>query len=111
MGAIVRKGDDRWFDLVRWTCAVLVTAEQAGVTSANADEKRRSGEPGVQRLPGAQGDLGKALGVDNAWALNAIKQVGNYAERWDRNIAPLGLERGPNRLATQGGLMYAPPLR
>jgi general L-amino acid transport system substrate-binding protein len=111
VGAMVRKGDDRWFDLVRWTGAALLAAEQAGVTSANAEEKRRSNDPGLQRLLGAQGDLGRALGVDNAWALNAIKQVGNYAEIWDRNLAPLGLDRGANRLATQGGLMWAPPLR
>ncbi len=111
VGAMVRKGDERWFDLVRWTGAALLAAEQAGVTSANADEKRRSPDPALQRLLGAQGDLGRALGVDNAWALNAIKQVGNYAEIWDRNLAPLGLDRGANRLATQGGLMWAPPLR
>lgn len=111
VGAMVRKGDDRWFDLVRWTGAALLAAEQAGVTSANADEKRRSPDPALQRLLGAQGDLGKALGVDNDWAFNAVKQVGNYAEIWDRNLAPLGLDRGANRLASQGGLMWAPPLR
>ena len=111
VGAMVRKGDDRWFDLVRWTGAALLAAEQAGVTSANADEKRRSNDPGLQRLLGAQGDLGRALGVDNAWASNAVKQVGNYAELWERNLTPLGLERGANRLASQGGLMWAPPLR
>ncbi|MCR0983097.1 amino acid ABC transporter substrate-binding protein [Roseomonas populi] len=112
VGAMVRKGDDRWFDLVRWTGAVLVAAEEAGVTSANAAEQRRTTtDPSVQRLLGTQGELGTALGVDNAWAFNVISQVGNYGEVWERNLAPLGIERGANRLASQGGLMYAPPMR
>lgn len=111
VGAVVRKGDDRWFDLVRWTGYALLTAERVGVTHANVDEKRSDQDTAVQRLLGQQGDLGKALGVDNAWAYNVIKQVGNYGELWNQDIAPLGIERGPNRLAGDGGLMYAPPLR
>ncbi|TPG53633.1 amino acid ABC transporter substrate-binding protein [Roseomonas nepalensis] len=112
VGAMVRKGDDSWFDLVRWTGAALVAAEEAGVTSANAAEQRRTtADPSVQRLLGTQGDLGTALGVDSAWAFNIISQVGNYGEMWERNLAPLGIERGANRLASRGGLMYAPPMR
>jgi general L-amino acid transport system substrate-binding protein len=112
VGAMVRKNDDRWFDLVRWTGAALLAAEEAGVTSANAaDQKRTTTDPSVQRLLGTQGDLGTALGVDNAWAFNVISQVGSYAEVWERNLAPLGIERGANRLASQGGVMYAPPMR
>ena len=110
-GALVRKGDDRWFDLVRWTGYALLTAERVGVTSANVDEKRGAQDTAVQRLLGGQGDLGKELGLDNAWAYNIVKQVGNYGELWNQDIAPLGIERGPNRLASDGGLMYAPPLR
>ena len=112
VGAMVRKGDDRWFDLVRWTGAALLAAEEAGVTRANVEEQRRTAsDPEVQRLLGTQGDLGMALGVDNAWAFNVISQVGNYGELWEGNLAPLGIERGANRLASQGGLMYAPPMR
>ncbi|WP_309228754.1 amino acid ABC transporter substrate-binding protein [Roseomonas sp. KE2513] len=112
VGAMVRKGDDRWFDLVRWTGAALLAAEEAGVTSANvADQRRTTSDPSVQRLLGTQGNLGTALGVDDAWAFNVISQVGNYGEVWERNLAPLGIERGANRLASQGGLMYAPPMR
>jgi general L-amino acid transport system substrate-binding protein len=112
VGAMVRKGDDRWFDLVRWTGAALLAAEEAGITSTNAaEQKRTTSDPSVQRLLGTQGDLGTALGVDNGWAFNVISQVGNYGEVWERNLAPLGIERGANRLASQGGLMYAPPLR
>ena len=89
----------------------VIAAEQAGVTSANADEKRCSADPGLPGLLGAQGDLGRALGVNDAWALNAIKQVANYAEIWDRNLAPPGLNGGANRLAAQGDLMWTLPLR
>ena len=70
-----------------------------------------STNPAVQRFVGATGDFGRMLGVDNRWAYNIIKQVGNYAEIYQRNIAPLGVERGSNRLWRDGGLMYAPPLR
>jgi len=111
VGAMVRKGDDRWFDLVRWTGFALLVAEGLGVTAANVEEKRSDADPAVQRLLGGTGDLGRALGVDNAWAAAAIRAVGNYAEMFDRNLGPLGLERGPNRLARDGGLMWAPSLR
>lgn len=111
VGAMVRKGDDRWFDLVRWTGFALIAAEQAGVGSRTIDQARGSADPTVQRLAGTQGDLGRALGVENGWSAAVIAQVGNYAEMWERNLAPLGLERGANALARDGGLMWAPSLR
>ncbi len=55
--------------------------------------------------------MGKALGIDNKWAYNAIKQVGNFGEVWDRNITVLGVPRGINNLWNKGGLQYAPPIR
>jgi general L-amino acid transport system substrate-binding protein len=108
---MVRKGDDRWFDLVRWTGFALIAAEQAGVTSRNIDQARGSSDPTVQRLAGTQGELGRALGAEGAWPAPVIAQVGNYAEMWERHLAPLGLERGANALARDGGLMWAPSLR
>lgn len=111
VGAMVRKGDGRWFDLVRWTGFALIAAEQAGVTSGNIEQARSSQDPTVQRLAGVQGDLGRALGVENGWAAAVIGQVGNYAEMWERNLTPLGLNRGPNALARDGGLIWAPSFR
>jgi general L-amino acid transport system substrate-binding protein len=111
VGAMVRKGDGRWFDLVRWTGFALIAAEQAGVTSRNIDQARGSSDPTVQRLAGTQGELGRALGAEGAWPAPVIAQVGNYAEMWERHLAPLGLERGANALARDGGLMWAPSLR
>ena len=70
-----------------------------------------SDNPDIQRLLGVNGDLGKELGLDNKWAYNAVKQVGDYAEIWDRDMAPMGIPRGLNKLWSAGGLMYSPPLR
>ncbi len=107
----VRKGDDKWFDIVRWTFFAGLTAEEEGVTQANVDQMLTSTDPNIRRLLGLEGDMGKALGLDNKWAYNIIKQVGNYGEIWDRNITPLGVPRGINNLWTKGGLQYAPPIR
>ena len=65
----------------------------------------------AQLRAACDGDLGRALGMDNRWAYNAIKQVGNYGDMWERSITPIGLPRGPNALWTRGGLQFAPPLR
>lgn len=111
LGVMVRKGDDKWFDLVRWTFIAMITAEEKGVTSANVDSHMTSTDPDIRRLLGLEGDLGKALGLDSKWAYNVIKQVGNFGEVWDRNITPMGVPRGINSLWTKGGLQYAPPMR
>jgi general L-amino acid transport system substrate-binding protein len=114
LGPYVRHGDDQWFDIVRWTMFALVAAEEAGVTSKNVAEMLRSADPEVQRLLGVSGGFGRMLGLDDRWAYNAIAQVGNYGEIFDRNVgksSPLGLERGVNALWTNGGLIYSPPFR
>jgi general L-amino acid transport system substrate-binding protein len=111
LGIMVRKGDDKWFDLVRWTFIAMITAEEKGITSANVDTFMSSNDPDIRRLLGIEGDMGKALGVDNKWAYNVIKQVGNFGEMWDRSITPMGVPRGINNIWTKGGLQYAPPMR
>jgi len=111
LGYMVRKGDDKWFDVVRWTYFAELTAEEDGVTSKTVDGDMTSTVPDVRRLLGLEGDLGKSLGLDNKFAYNVVKQVGNFGEIWDRNIAVLGVPRGINNLWTHGGLQYAPPMR
>ena len=111
LGPMVRKGDDKWFDIVKWTHYAQVDAEERGVTSKNVDTFATSTDPNIRRLLGIEGDLGKALGLDNKWAYNAIKMVGNFGEEWDRNITVMGVPRGINNVWTKGGLQYAPPLR
>src|SRR5467141_2139604 len=111
LGPAVRHGDDRWFDIVKWSLFAMIEAEELGLSSKNIDEHAKSPDPAIQRFVGASGDIGKMLALDNRWAYNIVKLVGNYAESFDANLKPLGFERGLNRLWNQGGLMYAPPLR
>jgi general L-amino acid transport system substrate-binding protein len=111
LGPAVRHGDDRWFDVVKWSLYAMIEAEEMGLTSKTIDQALASKDPAVQRFVGASGDIGKMLTLDNRWAFNIVKQVGNYGESFDANLTPLGFERGINALWTKGGLMYAPPIR
>jgi general L-amino acid transport system substrate-binding protein len=111
LGPVVRHGDNRWADLVRWAHFAMVEAEELGLTSANIDQHLNSTNPAIQRFVGATGGLGEMLGADNRWAYNIVKQVGNYGESFERNVKPLGIQRGVNALWTKGGLMYSPPIR
>jgi general L-amino acid transport system substrate-binding protein len=111
LGPAVRHGDDRWFDVVKWAMFAMMEAEELGLSSKNIDQQASSSNPAVQRFVGSTGDIGKMLGLDNKWAHNVVKQVGNYAESFDANLTPLGFERGLNRLWNQGGIMYPIPVR
>ncbi len=114
LGPVVRDDDPQWFDIVKWVIYATIAAEEKGVTSANVAAMRGSEDPEVRRLLGVDPGLGETLGLDETWAARVIEQVGNYGEIFERNLGkntPLGLERGLNALWTEGGLMYAPPLR
>jgi general L-amino acid transport system substrate-binding protein len=111
LGPAVRHGDDRWFDIVKWSLFAMIEAEELGLSSKNIDEQAKSTNPAIQRFVGASGDLGKMLSLDNRWAYYIVKQVGNYGESFDHHLTPLGFERGYNRLWTKGGLLYVPPIR
>jgi general L-amino acid transport system substrate-binding protein len=107
----VRYGDDRWANIVRWSVLAMVEAEELGLSSANLAQAGEAEDPPVQRFAGRAGNLGQGLGLDNAWAMRVVAQVGNYGESFERNLRPLGVERGLNRLWRDGGLMIAPPFR
>jgi general L-amino acid transport system substrate-binding protein len=111
LGPAVRHGDDRWFDIVKWSLFAMIEAEELGLSTKNIDQQGGTQNPSIQRFVGATGDIGKMLGIDNKWAVNIVKLVGNYGESFDANLKPLGFDRGINKLWTQGGLMYAPPIR
>ncbi|MGX1098915.1 amino acid ABC transporter substrate-binding protein [Amorphus sp. MBR-141] len=114
LGPVVRQGDDEWFNLIKWVGYALVNAEELGVTQANVEEMKGSDNPEIKRLLGTEGAYGEAIGLDNDWAVKAIKGVGNYGEIFDRNIGPstpLAIERGINALWTDGGLQYGIPVR
>ncbi|MCM2397592.1 amino acid ABC transporter substrate-binding protein [Rhizobium sp. S95] len=116
LGPGVRQNDSKWFDIVTWAHYAMVTAEEFGITSANVDEMTKSANPDIKRFLGEEKDqtIGKDLGVDEKWAYNIVKQVGNYGESFERNVGEgsnLKIQRGLNALWTKGGLQYAPPIR
>ena len=110
----VRRGDDQWFELVKWTLFAMLNAEELGVASKNVDEMVKSDKPDVRRLLGVEGNFGEQLGLSNDWVVRIVKLVGNYGEIFDRNVgagSKLGIARGLNNLWTKGGIQYAPPVR
>ncbi len=114
LGPVVRHGDNQFADIVRWAFYAMLEAEEYGITSKNVDEMLKSDNPSIKRILGVTPGMGKALGVDEKWVYNIIKQVGNYGEVFDRTVgagSPLKIARGQNALWTQGGLQYAPPIR
>ncbi len=111
LGPSVRKGDAKWFDVVRWVHFALLTAEELGITQANVGGFADTTNPDIQRFIGKTGDLGQMLGLAPDWAVRVVQSVGNYGELWERHITPMGLPRGINNLWTKGGLQYAPPMR
>ena len=114
LGPAVRQGDDQWHDIVLWTLYALINADELDVSSKNVDElKEKTENPNIRRLLGTEDKMGENLGLPPSWAYDAIKQVGNYDEMYQRNVTPLGLSRegSVNALWTKGGILYAPPLR
>lgn len=115
LGPVVRQSDPQWADVVRWTLNALIAAEELGITSANIDELAKGSEnPEVNRLLGGEGDLGLMLGLEEDWAVRAIKAGGNYGELYARFLGestPVGLARGLNAQWRDGGLLYSPPFR
>lgn len=108
----VRHGDDQWYDLAKWSFLALLRAEELGITQANVDEMLKSENPDVRRLLGVEPGNGAALGLDERFAYNIVKQLGNYGELWDRNLgakSAMKLEREYNALVRDGGLMLSAP--
>ena len=111
---LVREGDDRWNDIIRWTHFALVTAEELGITQKNVEEKLKSGDPVVRTFLGVDGDIGEKMGLAKDWTVNVIKAVGNYGEIYNKHLgsdSALKIERGMNDLYERGGLLYAPSWR
>jgi len=114
LGPVVRHGDNQFADIVRWAQYAMIEAEEYGITSKNVDELLSSENPSIKRILGVTPGMGKALGVDERWVYSIVKQVGNYGEAFERNLgmgSPLKIDRGLNKLWTEGGILYAPPIR
>ena len=114
LGPVVRAGDPAWANVVRWSLNCMINAEELGVNSSNIDKALSNPNPATKRLLGEEGEFGAELGINNSWCANIIRQVGNYGESYNKHVGPdttLGLVRGVNGLWTDGGLLYAPPIR
>jgi general L-amino acid transport system substrate-binding protein len=113
-GPFIRRGDDEWFDIVRWYVNALFQAEESGITADNVDKIKTTTNPDIRRLLGVTPELGQALKLDPAWVVNVVKAVGNYGDMFERNLGKSsahGLDRGVNALWTKGGLIYPLPMR
>lgn len=114
LGPAVAQGDSQWRDVVTWAVYATIQAEEFGITSENVQEALNSESPDVRRFLGVEGELGQGLGLSNDFVVQIIEGVGNYGEIYARNLGPdtpFNLDRGPNALWTEGGLMYSPPFR
>lgn len=114
LGPVVPPNDSTWENVVRWSLNCMINAEELGVTSVNVSNRNIGSTPAIRRLIGQEGDTGENLGLNPNWCSRIIQQVGNYGEVYERHIGPntpIGLERGINKLWTDGGLIYAPPIR
>lgn len=114
LGPVVRQGDDNWFNIAKWTLNTMINAEEFGITQANVDEMVKSKDPNIRRILGQDGPKGTGLNLNDDWGYQIIKQVGNYDESFQRTVgegSPLQIQRGVNALWTDGGILYAPPIR
>jgi general L-amino acid transport system substrate-binding protein len=109
-GFLVRNGDQDFEKLARWVVFALIQAEEFGLTKATVEAARRdSHDPKVRRFLGVEGNVGTGFGLPDTWAYEVIRQMGNYGELYERHLGKngLGLDRGPNRLWTEGGMMVS----
>ncbi len=114
LGPVVRQGDDKWFNIAKWTLFAMINGEEYGISSANADQMLKSEDPNVKRILGLDGPKGEGLGLKDDWSYQVLKQVGNYGEVFEKTVgqgSPLKVDRGVNKLWNDGGFQYAPPMR
>ncbi len=113
-GPVVLDRDILWVEIVRWVHMAMVNAEELGITRRNVEEEKDSPDLAVRRLLGVEGNIGRTIGLDNAWAYRIIWHVGNYGEVFERNLgdaSQLKIKRGQNALWSEGGLQYGIPIR
>ncbi|WP_284616763.1 amino acid ABC transporter substrate-binding protein [Aquabacterium humicola] len=115
LGPAVRRGDEEWFAIVKWTLNAMVEAEELGISQANIDQlKASSSEVPIRRFVGTGEDTGKHIGLDKDWSYRIVKAVGNYGDSFERNLGAksvIKLPRGRMNLWNHGGLLMSPPLR
>lgn len=115
LGPAVRHGDSQWADIVRWSLNTMIIGEELGITSKNVKKlKKKTSNPEIKRMLGAESNFGEQLGLGQDFAYDILREVGNYAESFDKHVGPktpLKLDRGLNASWKDGGILYAPPFR
>ena len=114
LGPLVRHGDENWRDIATWTVQCLLNGEALGVNADNVLDKLQSEHLPVKQLLGVEGELGAVLGLPNDFCFQIIRQVGNYADIYNRHLGnktEFKLPRGYNALYTDGGLLYPLPFK
>ena len=114
LAPLTRHGDNNWNDVVSWVVQCTFNAEYLGVSQANVDDMLGGDNPVVSDLLGETGDLAAALGLPNDFCYQVIKQVGNYADIYNRNLGPdtpFDLPRALNAIYTDGGILYPIPFK
>jgi len=114
LGPVVRPNDAGWENVIRWSLNCMINAEEFGITSSDVNTVTGESLPGLRRLVGIEGDFGDKMGLNSRWCADIVQQVGNYGESFERHVGvntQVGLPRGVNDLWTNGGLIYAPPIR
>lgn len=120
--SLVARPDQELVATLFWSFQVMLWAEKFGVSSKTIDKvvAELDKQPKeVQRLFGqssSMGDMAAKLGLHKDWAIEIIRQVGNYGEVFERTVGAgtaVGIDRAVslNRLWTDGGLLYAYPIR
>lgn len=112
LGPMVADGDTEWAQVVNWAVMATVQAWEFGLDSSNIGSYTGE-DPNILRFTGQEAGFDAGLGLPADFAVQAVSQVGNYEEIYNKNIVPIGLslEGSPNDLWTNGGLMYVPPYR
>lgn len=109
----VAANDSRWRNALRWITYGLIQAEESGITSANVEETKGSADPAIRKFLGVEGTFGADFGIPSDFMAQAVAQVGNYGEMYDRNLGPtttIAIDRAGtlNALWTEGGTMISP---
>ena len=112
LGPVVLKSDAEWAEIVQWTLAGLVNAEEVGLDRASAASTDALSDD-AQRLVDGAGASGEKLRLGKTWLRDVVAAVGNYGEIFEANVgkaSPLGMDRGLNALWKRGGILSAPPM-
>jgi general L-amino acid transport system substrate-binding protein len=138
LGAATRDGDSDFKDVVAWVWYGMVTAEEMGVTAANAAASAESAcalneggattDPGMCRLLTSDLGLGTSDNpVAGTWMQAVLAASGNYGEAYDDAFCDgsydgtsgsdamtgclISRSGTANALVSEGGLQFAPPMR